>query len=198
VARPRPLVTKNVRQSLRFGATNIVLNERCVRAGCGGGDDDGGIVLPLWLSKKINAQIAASPLRLSKKLPAQIVIVQKVKLEPCGRSLLTAVIAPAVVTGDFILNSSERASAAIDLCRAKECHGGQSAGRAHGVQLRGRTARDVIQSSVPGEMTGSIRCCCPYTTLWAFCARGRRTRDSLFLVGLHDSTLRSADGARPQ
>jgi len=43
---------------------------------------------------------------LSKKLPAQIVIVQKVKLEPCGRSLLTAVIAPAVVTGDFILNSS--------------------------------------------------------------------------------------------
>ena len=28
-------------------------------------------------------------------------IVQKVKLEPCGRSLLTA-----VVTGDFILNSS--------------------------------------------------------------------------------------------
>src|SRR5262244_1776234 len=47
-------------------------------------------------------------------------------------------------------------------------------------------------------MTGSIRCCCPYTTLWAFWARGRRTRDSLFLVGLHDSTLRSADGARPQ
>jgi hypothetical protein len=43
---------------------------------------------------------------LSKKNPAQIVIVQKVKLEPCGRSLLTAVIAPAVVTGDFILNSS--------------------------------------------------------------------------------------------
>ena len=41
---------------------------------------------------------------MSKKLPAQIVIVQKVKLEPCGRSLLTAV--TAVVTGDFILNSS--------------------------------------------------------------------------------------------
>ena len=52
---------------------------------------------------KINARIAA-PLGLSKKLPAQIVIVQKVKLEPCGRSLLTAV--TAVVTGDFILNSS--------------------------------------------------------------------------------------------
>ena len=98
----------------------------------------------------------------------------------------------------FHSQQQRRASAAIDLCRAKECHGGQSAGRAHGVQLRGRTARDVIQSSVPGEMTGSIRCCCPYTTLWAFCARGRRTRDSLFLVGLHDSTLRSADGARPQ
>jgi hypothetical protein len=68
----------------------LSLNERFGRAGCGDGDDDGGIVLPL---------------RLSKKLPAQIVIVQKVKLEPCGRSLLTAIIAPAVVTGDFILNS---------------------------------------------------------------------------------------------
>jgi hypothetical protein len=34
------------------------------------------------------------------------VIVQKVRLEPCGRSLLTAVIAPAVIIGDFILNSS--------------------------------------------------------------------------------------------
>ena len=87
---------------MRFGATNIVFNERFGRAGCGDGDDDGGIVLPLRLSKKVNAQIAA-PLGLFKKLPAQIVIVQKVKLEPCGRSLLTAV--TAVVTGDFILNS---------------------------------------------------------------------------------------------
>jgi|SRR5215472_12091209 len=92
------------RQGLRFGATNIVLHESFGRW--------------LWrqgrrrrncstasVVQKINAQIAA-PLGLSKKLRAQIVIVQKVRLEPCGRSLLTAVIAPAVIIGDFILNSS--------------------------------------------------------------------------------------------
>jgi hypothetical protein len=88
VARPPPLVIKNARQGLRFGATDIVLNE--------------GFRRWLWrrgrrrrkcstasVVQKINAQIAA-PLGLSKKLPAQIVIVQKVKLEPCGRSLLLA------------------------------------------------------------------------------------------------------------
>jgi hypothetical protein len=91
------------RQGLRFGATNIVLNESFGRWRWWRGRRRRNCSTASVV-QKINAQIAA-PLRLSKKLPAQIVIVQKVKLEPCGRSLLTAIIAPAVVTGDFILNS---------------------------------------------------------------------------------------------
>src|SRR5215510_12522061 len=87
------------RQGLRFGATNIVLNESFGRWRWRRGRRRRNCSTASVV-QKINAQIAA-PLGLSKKLPAQIVIVQKVKLEPCGRSLLTA-----VVTGDFILNSS--------------------------------------------------------------------------------------------
>src|SRR5215831_5321556 len=73
------------RQGLRFGATNIVLNESFGRWRWRRGRRRRNCSTASVV-QKINAQIAA-PLGLSKKLPAQIVIVQKIRLEPRGRAL---------------------------------------------------------------------------------------------------------------